>query len=63
MNTHAEYLELSAFEELFEDVQLSGIFPDSKTFNDCVPRFEKDQILNTYRDQKQLLQFDLKEFK
>lgn len=62
MNTHAEYLELSAFEELFEDVQLSGIFPDSKTFNDCVPRFEKDQILNTYRDQKQLLQFDLKEF-
>lgn len=62
MNTHAKYLELSAFEELFEDVQLSGIFPDSKTFNDCVPRFEKDQILNTYRDQKQLVQFDLKEF-
>jgi hypothetical protein len=30
MNTHAEYLELSAFEELFEDVQLSGIFPIPK---------------------------------
>lgn len=62
MNTHAEYLELSAFEELFEDVQLSGIFPDSKTFNDCVPRFEKDQILKAYRDQKLFLRFDLKEF-
>lgn len=62
MNTHAEYLELSAFEELFEDVQLSGIFPDSKTFNDCVPRFEKDHIRNAYREQKLFLQFDLKEF-
>ena len=62
MNTHAEYLELSAFEELFEDVQLSGIFPDSKTFNDCIPRFNKDQILEEYRDHKLSLQFDLKEF-
>ena len=35
--------------ELFKDVQLSRIFPDSKTFVDCVPKREPAQIVADYK--------------
>lgn len=34
--------------ELFQDVQLSRIFPDSKTFVDCVPKKNPQEILQSY---------------
>ena len=34
--------------ELFTDVQLSGIFPDSKTFVDCIPKKDPFQIVAEY---------------
>ncbi len=34
--------------ELFKDVQESGIFADSKTFVDCIPRKEPEKILAEY---------------
>ena len=37
------------YEELFTDVQLSRIFPDGKTFVDCVPRRDPAEILKDYR--------------
>jgi len=33
---------------LFEDVQRSGIFPDSKTFPDCIPKRNPDSIVADY---------------
>src|SRR5688572_19290389 len=36
------------FQKLFYDVQLSGIFPDSKTFVDCIPRRPSETILREY---------------
>ncbi|WP_284343813.1 alpha,alpha-trehalase TreF [Dyella mobilis] len=39
------------YQELFEAVQLSRVFPDSKTFVDCAPKHEPGQILDEYRHQ------------
>src|SRR5688572_8293644 len=36
------------FQKLFYDVQLSGIFPDSKTFVDCIPKRSSETILRDY---------------
>src|SRR5688572_6431849 len=36
------------FQKLFYDVQLSGIFPDSKTFVDCIPKRPSESILRDY---------------
>ncbi len=51
-----------SFKGLFEDVQLSGVFPDSKTFVDCTPRFSVEKIMENYTSKKELDGFDLKEF-
>ncbi|SOE21922.1 alpha,alpha-trehalase [Spirosomataceae bacterium TFI 002] len=48
--------------ELFEKVQLSTIFPDSKTFVDCVPKTSSKEIIDTYEKQKDTPGFDLKAF-
>ncbi len=48
--------------ELFEQVQLQRIFPDSKTFPDCVPLSPTERILKAYEQQKNKPDFDLKEF-
>ena len=37
---------------LFHDVQMSEIFPDSKTFVDCDPRFAPAEILERYIQEK-----------
>ena len=34
--------------ELFKDVQLSKIFPDGKTFVDCVPKRDPKDIVKDY---------------
>lgn len=47
---------------LYEDVQQSGIFPDSKFFPDCVPTIEPATILEAYKNEKSLPGFNLKEF-
>ncbi|MHA6249733.1 alpha,alpha-trehalase TreF [Pontibacter sp. CAU 1760] len=48
--------------ELFEQVQLQHVFPDSKTFPDTTPLAPIDQILQEYQQQKTQPDFDLKAF-
>ncbi|RAK02765.1 alpha,alpha-trehalase [Larkinella arboricola] len=50
------------FGDLFLDVQLSRIFPDSKTFVDCVPLMAPEAILTLYKAQKEKQDFSLKDF-
>jgi alpha,alpha-trehalase len=47
---------------LFEDVQKARIFPDGKTFVDCIPKKDLQQILSEYNQQKEKPGFSLKEF-
>ena len=47
---------------LYEDVQLSGIFSDSKFFVDCTPKFDINEILQAYAATKQTADFDLYNF-
>ncbi|HEY3370425.1 MAG TPA: alpha,alpha-trehalase TreF [Prolixibacteraceae bacterium] len=37
------------YKELFYDVQLRSVFPDSKTFVDCTPNLNPDEIVRRYR--------------
>ena len=48
--------------DLFEDVQLKAVFPDSKTFVDCTPKRDIEEILDDYQSMKDKPDFDLKEF-
>jgi alpha,alpha-trehalase len=50
------------FPGLFEAVQLSGIFPDNKTFVDATPKRDPALIIKDYVDQKDKSGFDLKTF-
>jgi len=50
------------FPGLFETVQLSDIFPDSKTFVDATPKRAPSLIIKDYNDQKDKQGFDLKKF-
>jgi len=50
------------FPGLFEAVQLSNIFPDSKTFVDATPNRNPELIIKDYNDQKDKPSFDLKQF-
>ncbi|MCU7494049.1 MAG: alpha,alpha-trehalase TreF [Ignavibacteria bacterium] len=54
------YIQLSG--ELFRDVQTSGVFTDSKTFVDCLPRRNPALIRKEYDSVKVLPGFKLKEF-
>lgn len=47
---------------LFKDVQLNRVFPDGKTFADCVPRFPEKEITTSYDQQKNKEGFSLKQF-
>lgn len=49
-------------EELFHDVQMAAIFPDSKTFVDCTPKSDPSAIVKSYRNQKAEPGFDLRVF-
>ncbi len=46
----------------FDSVQLSGIFPDSKTFVDCLPMLETDSLLARYEEAHKLPDFNLQNF-
>lgn len=47
---------------LFHEVQMAGIFPDSKTFVDCTPKRDPKGILSDYLVQKDEKGFDLDAF-
>ncbi len=47
---------------LFEDIQLGGVFSDSKTFVDCVPKYKPEEILERYAQLKQDSAFVLANF-
>ncbi len=51
-----------AFPGLFEAVQLSGIFPDSKTFVDCAPLKSPEAITAFWEEERDKPGFDLKAF-
>jgi alpha,alpha-trehalase len=48
--------------ELFKTVQLSGIFNDSKTFADAVPKAAYKDIYQAFVEQNKKTEFDLKQF-
>jgi len=48
--------------ELFEAVQRSGIFPDSKTFVDAVPKIDEEKILQEFQQESHQPNFSLQEF-
>jgi alpha,alpha-trehalase len=48
--------------ELFKAVQMSDIFPDSKTFCDYIPKGSFAEIEQKYLDYYQTLDFDLEQF-
>jgi alpha,alpha-trehalase len=48
--------------ELFREVQQTAVFPDSKTFVDCVPKRGIGEILRDYNELKTNKSFDLKKF-
>ncbi|AMR32018.1 trehalase [Mucilaginibacter sp. PAMC 26640] len=50
------------FPGLFEAVQSSDIFPDNKTFVDCIPNYSPNLIMKAYNEQIGKTGFDLKEF-
>lgn len=47
---------------LFHDVQMKAVFPDSKTFVDCTPKRDLNDILDDYEEIKNQPDFDLIEF-
>ena len=50
------------FGKLFEAVQLKAVFPDSKTFADCIPNYPPEAILTSYEKARQRNDFTLKAF-
>ncbi len=47
---------------LFEEVQLQNVFPDNKTFPDCMPKYALALINEKFLIEKDLPSFDLKNF-
>jgi alpha,alpha-trehalase len=50
------------FPGLFQDVQMSGIFTDSKVFADCVPKYPATLILEQYKKVRMDSNFSLMKF-
>ncbi len=48
--------------DLFHDVQMNKVFPDGKTFVDCVPKKEPKAILSDYKKLKATPNFSLPNF-
>jgi alpha,alpha-trehalase len=55
-------LEIFDVHPLFEDVQLGRIFPDGKTFVDCLPKRPLEEIAKEYQLAKASAGFSLREF-
>lgn len=47
---------------LFHEVQMAGLYPDSKTFVDCVPKRPPAEILSDYLELREEAVFDLDAF-
>lgn len=56
------HLFIERLSPLYEDVQTSEVFPDSKFFPDCTPKSAPEAILAAYEQAKTQANFDLKEF-
>lgn len=54
--------EIYDLPELFEAVQLGGVFADGKTFVDCIPRMDIKTIQQQYLAEKDQPGFDLQKF-
>lgn len=54
--------EIFQLEPLFSDVQLLPVFADGKTFVDCIPKKNTQDILDDYLRERENAGFDLKEF-
>lgn len=50
------------YDSLFVNVQLQSVFPDGKTFVDCIPLSDPDSILSRYRLLRKDTAFGLKAF-
>ena len=48
--------------ELFQQVQMSGIYSDSKTFADASSKYSTTHIMSQYREQKSMPGFQLQQF-
>ena len=48
--------------KLFVDVQMERVFPDGKTFVDCIPKRKPADIVADYESQRATAGFDLKRF-
>jgi alpha,alpha-trehalase len=55
------HLEIFDLHPLFEDVQMSRIFGDEKTFVDCLPKFPLEEINSKYQIESKAPGFNLKE--
>lgn len=66
LHVSAQYLDApdKIYQELFTDVQMNRIFPDNKTFADCIPKKKPEDILAEYRKIKSnpAIRFSLKMF-
>ncbi len=62
INLEAQKLPWKDYPVLFHDVQLSGIFPDSKTFADCSPLLDSLKTDSTYKAEKEKDGFKLIDF-
>ncbi|MBC7775616.1 MAG: alpha,alpha-trehalase TreF [Phycisphaerae bacterium] len=56
------YFHFPTLSPLYEAIQTSGIFPDSKFFPDCSPKSDPADILVAYEKAKSQPGFDLKSF-
>jgi alpha,alpha-trehalase len=57
-----EQTEIQDFNPLFEDVQLNRVFPDGKTFVDCLPKDSPEAINLKYIREKDQTGFSLEKF-
>ena len=53
---------IETYEELFADIQRSGLFADQKLVADCIPKKPVPEIIARYRKEKTDKNFDLKKF-
>jgi alpha,alpha-trehalase len=54
--------EIEGLYRLFKDVQMNKVFPDGKTFVDCLPKYQPEEINSKYILQKDQPGFDLEKF-
>ena len=57
-----QQIEFEYHDPLLEIVQVNRIFPDGKTFVDCIPKFPVEEIFKKYFEEKKSKDFDLKIF-